>query len=335
MRLAQFELEVPRTLRAACRLLEGDGGDAQIIAGGTDLLTAMKNRLKNPGLLVDLRQIPHLDEILYSPRKGLRLGALVTLRQLAADRQVRGHYPLLAQAAAEVGSVQLQAMGTVGGNLCQDTCCMYFNRSPMLRAPLAPCHKLGGGACHVVSGSKSCWATYRGDLAPALLALGAEVSVASPAGSEMMPLNRLYSGDGRSPQTLQPGQIVAAIAAPPPAPGSGGAYLKLRLRKTIDYPLLGVAATVSLQDGVCQKASLALTAVDKAPVVVREAQSLVGGRVTAEAVELLGQAAYGHAHPVNNASELPPAYRRDMVRVYVRRAMEQALRAAEDSEGSL
>jgi 4-hydroxybenzoyl-CoA reductase subunit beta len=335
VRLAQFELVAPRTMRAACRLLEKQGGAAEIIAGGTDLLVAMKNRLKNPGLLVDLRRIPHLDEILYSPRKGLRIGAMVTLRQLAASALVRALYPILAQAAAEVGSAQLQAMGTVGGNLCQDTCCMYFNRSPMLRAPLAPCHKLGGSVCHVVSGSKSCWATYCGDLAPALLALGAEVSVVSPAGTETMPLGQLFSGEGSRPQTLRPGQVVSGVSLSPLVRNSGGAYLKLRLRKTIDYPLLGVAATIRLQDGVCQQARVALTAVDKGPLLVREAESLVGGSVTGEALQSLAQAAYGHAHPVNNASELPPSYRREMVRVFVRRAMEQALRAADNPGGAM
>ena len=335
MRLAQFELEAPKTLRSACRLLEGQGGAAQIIAGGTDLLTAMKNRLKNPGLLVDLRQIPHLEEIRCSPRQGLRIGAMVTLRRLAADPQVRAKYAVLAQAAAEVGSVQLQAMGTVGGNLCQDTCCMYFNRSPMLRAPLMPCHKVGGNVCHVVSGSMSCWATYCGDLAPALLALGGRLQVASPEGTETIPLADLYSGDGRRPQTLRPGQIVTGIHIPPAGPQAGSAYLKLRLRKTIDYPLLGVAAFIGLRDGVCRQAGLALTAVDKRPVLVMEAERLVGRGFSPEALEGLAQAAYAQAHPVNNASELPPTYRREMVRVYVRRAVEQAWRAAANPEGAL
>lgn len=216
MRLAQFDLVSPGTLRAACHFLEGQGNAAQIIAGGTDLLTAMKNRLKSPRLLVDLRGIPHLDDIHFSPRSGLRVGAMVTLRRLAADPAVKVHYPALAQAASQVGSPQLQAMGTLGGNLCQDTCCLYFNRSPMLRSPLQPCHKLGGSVCHVVSGSKGCWATYCGDLAPALMALRAQVTVAGPEGTSHVPLADLFSGDGRWPHSLRPGQIVAGIAVPPP-----------------------------------------------------------------------------------------------------------------------
>jgi 4-hydroxybenzoyl-CoA reductase subunit beta len=276
VRLARFELETPKTLRAACLLLDGQAGAGQIIAGGTDLLTAMKSRLKTPRLLVDLRELPDLDQIHFSALQGLRVGAMVTLRQLAAHRRVRALYPMLARAAEAVGSTQLQAMGTLGGNLCQDSCCMYFNRSPMLRAGLAPCLKLGGGVCHVVSGSKACWATYRGDLAPALLALGAEVLVANQSGIQKMPLSELYSGEGRRPLALRPGKVLAGIRLAPPAGCSGGAYLKLRLRKAIDYPLLGVAATIQVRDGVCQEARLAMTAVDKRPVLVREAESLVG-----------------------------------------------------------
>ncbi len=335
MRLAEFDLVSPRTLRAACRLLEGQGDAARIIAGGTDLLAAMKNRLKSPRLLVDLRDIPHLDEVHFSPRSGLRVGAMVTLRRLAADLAVKVHYPALAQAASQVGSPQLQAMGTLGGNLCQDTCCLYFNRSPMLRSSLQPCHKIGGGVCHVVSGSKSCWATYCGDLAPALMALRAQVTVAGPEGTRAIPLADLFSGDGRRPHTLQPGQIMTGISVPPPGRRSGSAYLKLRLRQSIDYPLLGVAATISLQDGVCQQAGLALTAVDKGPVLVGAAEQLVGHRLDAEVLESVAKAAFALAHPVNNASELPPSYRREMVPVFVRRAVEQAWQAADNPGGAL
>ncbi len=275
MMLPKFDYAEPKTLRRACHLLEDDAAIA--IAGGTDLLQALKNRLKTPRVLVDLTSIPRLARISYSNKTGLKLGALVTLRELARNTVVAEKYPLLAQAVRQVGSPQLQAMGTVGGNLCQDTMCLFYNRPPMTRQMLAPCYKLGGRVCHAVSGSADCWAVYCGDLAPVLMTLDARVKLVRATGQatgsrgnaqqsrpftafragtssaeselreEIIPVHKLFSGDGLRPNILKSGQILTEILLPPPAPRSGGAYLKLRMRQTIDYPLLGVAVHLSLE----------------------------------------------------------------------------------------
>jgi len=160
---------------STCQLLKEKGDKAQAIAGGTDLMMALKNRLKVPEMLVDLRGLPHLNRISYSDKEGLKVGVLVSLRQLAANSVVKEKYPILSRAALDVGTPQLQAMGTIGGNLCQDNLCLYYNRSPMLRQRLEPCHKLGGNVCHAVRRSKICWATYCGDTAPVLLIYQAKV----------------------------------------------------------------------------------------------------------------------------------------------------------------
>jgi 4-hydroxybenzoyl-CoA reductase subunit beta len=245
MKVPKFEYAQPKSIGECCRVLEEQGVNAQAIAGGTNLMVALKNRLKVPKMLVDLCLIPNLNRIGYSQHDGLSVGALVSLRHVAANAVVREKYPILARAALDVGSAQIQAMGTVGGNLCQDTCCLYYDRPPMWRQGLEPCHKLRGTVCQAVPGSKTCWATYCGDLAPVLLVLGARIKIADPKGEKVIPLSELYSGDGKTPHTLHPGQVVTEVQVPAPPDHSGGAYLKLRVRKTIDYPLLGVAVTVA------------------------------------------------------------------------------------------
>ncbi len=330
MSLPQFEYVEPKSLRHACRVLAEQNGQALAIAGGTDLLQALKNRLKTPRVIVDLKSIPRLNKISFSNKTGLRLGALVTLRELARNALVAEKYPMLAQAAGQIGSPQLRAMGTVGGNLCQDNLCLFYNRPPMTRQMLAPCYKLGGRVCHPVPNSSECWAVYCGDLSPVLMTLGARIVIAKSNGTQTIPLNKLFTRDGLAPNILRPGQIIAEIRLPPPSARSGGAYLKLRVRQTIDYPLLGVAVSLSLEkaNGVCKDARVALTGVDQAPLLIQEAQKLKGKPIGDAEIAELARVARKRARPLSNVSELTPKYRREMVEVYVRRAFQEALEQA-------
>ena len=329
MKLPKFEYVAPRSVQEACQLLERGGGGARAIAGGTELLMALKNRQEAAGMLVDLGGLP-LDRIGYSDEEGLRIGALVSLRHLAAYPPVEAKYPVLAQAARAAGTVQLQAMATLGGNLCQNTCCMYYHRATGARQSLDPCLKLDGDVCHVVAGSAQCWASYAGDLAPALLVLGATLLVAGPHGDKIMPLRDLFSGDGRRPHTLAPGQLVTEIRVPSAAPRSGGAYVKLRQRQALDYPLVGVAAYVAMDAAgtTCRDVALALTGVERTPVVVEEARRLHGEALTDGAIQTLAAAARRRAHAINNVCGIPVRYRRDMVTVYAASALRRARDAA-------
>ena len=333
MALPELEISTPATVADACRYLEA--GAAEAIAGGTDLLPALKGGLKRPDRLVDLSGIAGLDGLDYSPRGGLEIGALVTLRRLAKDAAVKDHYPVLAEAALQVGSVQLQAMATVAGNLCQDTCCMYFDRPEEVRSSLAPCHKIGGSICHVVPSSDECWAPYSGDMAPVLMALGATVTVAGRGGEADRPLADIFTDDGARPLDLQPGQLITKIKCPPPAPHSGAAYLKLRPRATLDYAVVGVAARVTLdpKDMTCADAAIILTGVGSSPRAVAEAMGLGGERLTGEAIERVAKAAMKLSHPVKNVVGTQPGYRRAMVKVQVARALGESLKAAMASGG--
>ncbi len=330
MKIPEFEYSEPKSIKKASQILRERGEKAYAMAGGTDLIPALKKRLKVPEVIVDLTTIPHLDRITYSGTAGLILGALVSLRQLAAHPLVREEYPALAQAAGEVGTAQLQAMGTVGGNLCQNSLCFYYSGSLM-----EACFKRGGEVCHAVPRSKGCWASYCGDLAPALLVLGAKVKIVDLSGEKVIPLRTLYSGDGKKPNKLKPGQILTEIQVPPPAPYSGSAYLKLRMRKAIDYPLLGVATclTMAMEGKVCKEVVLGLTAVERAPLLIVESGKIKGKPLTHDVVEALAQSAYQQAHPLNNLCELTPQYRKEMVKVYVASALPQALQHALERGG--
>jgi len=334
MKLPGFELLEPRTVAEACAVLRERGEKALPLAGGTDLLVALKYRLRTPELLVDLKGVPDLDRMTYSDDGGLRLGPLVTLRRLAESSLIREKYPALAQAADQVGTLQVQNMGTVGGNLCLDTRCVYYNQSPLWREAREPCLKLGGGVCYTVPGSKDCYAVYCGDLAPAFIALGARVRLASPDGEREVPLRELFAGDGRRATVLGAGELLLEVTVPPPAPRQGSAYLKLRRRRAIDFPLLGVAAFLSLDgDGTIQDIRVGLTAVERRPLEI-EGNGLKGRKFSDEALKELLESAYNKAHPMKNLVGLSPHYRKTMVPILLRRALDRAFQTARPEGGT-
>ena len=327
MRTPSFDYERPKTIQAACGLLRDGGSEAHPIAGGTELVLAVRNRQKPARLLVDLGSIGGLNLIRYSPETGLRIGPMATLRHLSEHPDVRQHYPMLVQAATSAGSPQIQAMGTIGGNLCQDTCCQYFNRSAGARRTFEPCHKLGGNVCHVVPGASECWATYAGDLAPALIALGATIRITQPDGERDIPASEFFTGDGARPRDLRHGDVVSSIEVPP-VNGAGQAYVKLRLRGTLDYPIVAVAARVNMEDGNCRSMRVVLTGVDRRPVEVEEAKQVQGTPLSTEVIRDVAKAAHNRAHPMKTVCELPASYRRQMVDVFVESAVSQARDAA-------
>ena len=326
MKLPDFEFASPATVAEACGYLEGGRDETQVIAGGTELLVALKEGQKTPKLVVDLGAIEGLDGMDYAPDSGLEIGALVTLRQLAANPTIREHYPLLAHAALQVGTPQLQNMATVGGNLCQDSCCMYFTRPAEIRLPLPPCHKLGGCVCHVVPTSPKCWAPYSGDMAPALMAIGATVTVADRNGEKTMAVGDIYTEDGARPVVLEAGQLITKIHCPAPKPRSGAVYIKMRLRNILDYAVAGVAASVRLDDAGenCAEAAVVLTGVGSSPMAVPESAELADGALSDAAVDKVAEAATKLSYPVKNVLGADPGYRRAMVKLNVARSLREA-----------
>ncbi len=323
MRLPKFEHLQPESLEEALDLLSEHGEEVKVIAGGTDLLVSMKQRLFTPKYLLNLKGLAELDFI-RDGNEGLRIGALTKLTTIIKSPLVREKFPVLAQAAGYVSAPPLQNMGTLGGNLCLNTRCFFYNQSQFWRQARPPCFKTGGEVCHVVKGGDHCYSVYQGDLAPVLIALEARVKLAKKGGRRVIPLLDLYTGQGEKPIALEAGEILTEVEIPAPAASWGGDYQKLRYRGAMDFPLVGVAAVLSQNEGGCAGAKVVLTAVASAPVVVEEASRLLEGQEPdEEIVARVAEAAYEVARPVANIGSTP-LYRRKMVRVMTKRAITNA-----------
>ncbi|MDP2644667.1 MAG: FAD binding domain-containing protein [Desulfobacterales bacterium] len=324
MTLPKFEYFAPKTLSRAIALQKEDG---KFLAGGTDLLVAMKKKIQRPGRMIDLNGIAALKSVRRAQTNQIRIGALNTLSQLQDNALVRQYFPALSAVIADVGAWQLRNLGTLGGNLCLDTRCYYYNQSVFLKKRFVPCLKAGGDVCHVVKGKDTCYAVYSGDMAATLVSLGAGVKIAGPGYDNEMALAGLFSGSGIKPNILKFNEILTHVTLPIPPAGSGFSYRKLRLRDTIDFPLLGVAVFLRLEpgSGVCRDLRLVLGAIAPAPIVVAEAAEMVRNRkITPALMEEVGQIAREKAHPVANTAATP-RYRRRMVPELVKEAIREAL----------
>jgi len=326
MRLPGFEYFRPASLEEACGLLAEHKGEARILSGGTALLTYLGQRLLTPKYVISLKGISGLNYIDYDEANGLRIGALTSISDIVTSPVIRKRYPLLCQAARGIGVPAIRYMGTVGGNLCLDTRCIYYNQSFFWRQVRSACFKRGGEACHAVKGGDRCHAVYQGDLAPVLLALDARVKLTRAGGERLLPLSELFTGKGEAPLSLEPEEILTEVQVPPLPKGSVGSYQKLRVREAMDFPLAGVAVVLGLDgEKVCHGARVVLGAVAPAPIRVTEVEGILPGReIRAEVIEEVAEAAFRKAHPVNNLS-LEASYRRKMIRTLLKRAIERSL----------
>jgi 4-hydroxybenzoyl-CoA reductase subunit beta len=323
MSLPSFEVARPRTLEAALEALGHYGAEAQIVAGGTDLIPSMKQRLFSPRVLVDLKLLRELDYIRCDAEGNLEIGALTKISVLSEGSAELHPFPVLREAAKTIASPLLRNMGTLGGNLCLDTRCLYYNQSGFWRDSLGGCLKRDGHVCHVAPGGRFCWAVFSGDSAPALMALDATVLLASPRGTREARLESLFVNDGMAHLNKARDEIVVGVRVPRSSTGLHGTYKKLRVRQSIDYPLAGVAAVMRKDaDGICREARVALTAVNPAPRLVKAAETLAGKKYDADLVEHVAREAIRTAKPLRTSASTPE-YRRQMVRVFVARVLRE------------
>ena len=320
IRLPAFTYVSPRTLDQAVRAITDAGPAGMLVAGGTDLYPNMKRRQFEPTTLVGLRAIRELRGVGGSPRDGLRVGACTTLTAVATHPELARAYAGLATAAGLVSSPQLRNMGTLGGNVCVDTRCNYYNQSYEWRKAIGFCMKKDGDICLVAPRSSRCWAVSSSDTAPVLWSLGACVRLAGPSGERTVPIAALYRDDGIEYLAKRADEIVIEIVLPP-ADGWRSAYLKLRRRGAFDFPILGVAAALRLEGDVVREARIVLGAVASVPREAPKAAAvLVGQRLTTETIEAAADAAAGPARPLDN-TDLTHPYRKKVTRVYVARAL--------------
>lgn len=318
MHLDPFELHEPTSVSEALDLAARHAGAFDYLAGGTDLLPNYKMHLNLRPHVIALGRV----EGLATHDLG-RIGAMTRLADLEVDASFGATYPGVAEAVREVATPLVRASGTVGGNLLLETRCFFFNQSEFWRNSLGYCLKADGDRCHVIPQKEKCYATFSGDLAPALMVLGAEIDLAGPDGSRSLPLADLYdpTGDGIKRTRLRPGELLTAVRIPPGARGLRSTYRKLRIRPSFDFPEVGVAAALRFDGPTVTEAHLALGGLETYPRTCdAEAAGLLGAPLTSESARSVGEKVRARVRPVHNTS-LAADYRKKMAGVFVRRAL--------------
>lgn len=327
LRMDPFHVERPSSVEEAVALLARHGDKAKVLAGGTDVVPNMKHGLHEPEVVVSIGRIASLKGIHEAPG-AIEIGALTTLHDVENSSIVQQHAPGLARAAGLVAGPQLRRMGTLGGNLCLDTRCLYYNQTYFWREALGFCLKKDGTVCHVVAGGKKCVAAASNDTATMLLCLDATVTIQSTAGARDVPLADFYVADGVKNTVLAPGELLVKVRIPK-SPTRGGrreGYAKLRHRNSIDFPLLSVGARFDVDvdgaDGVITLARVTVSALGARPN--RLALDAFVGRPLDDAVASeIAALAHAKCTPLTNIAD-DPAWRKDMVPVYVKRAIADA-----------
>jgi 4-hydroxybenzoyl-CoA reductase subunit beta len=318
MSLPSFEVFIPATLAEAISFYSENRDSTKIIAGGTDVVPSLKQRLFEPQYLLDMKGVRELTGIQNTMDGGLRIGALTTITQVATHPVIAQHFPVLQRAAATVAGPGLRNVGTLGGNICLDTRCYWYNQSYFWRQSCGFCIKKDGTMCHVAPGSKKCWAVYSGDTAAALLTLDAKIRLQSAGRDRLMPLSDFFLNDGAIRNRLEPGEILTEILVPPTARGYAGAYEKFRLRGSVDYPLAGIAVAIKKPNGNIEDLRIGLTAVNPLPVLMDTPLQ----RLDSETIEDLQKLAMRTAKPLKTSASTIE-YRRHMVGMMLKRALEK------------
>jgi 4-hydroxybenzoyl-CoA reductase subunit beta len=323
MRLPRFRYVAPRSLAEAAAVLADLGPQAAPIAGGTDLLPNMKRRQQTPATVVGLRGIPELSARSGDPARGVTLGAMTRLSTLERDGILGAAWPSLRRAASLVATPPLRNMGTLGGNLCLDTRCSYYDQTHEWRQSIGFCMKRDGEVCWVAPGSERCWAVSSSDTAPVLCALGAEVTLVSKAGERRIPVAELFADDGIRHLSRRPDEILSAIHLPAAAQGERASYQKLRRRGSFDFPVLGVAAHVRLSAaGAVESARIFVGGTGSRPQEARAASEFLVGRTLADE-DVLREAAglvAKVAKPMQN-TDFILGWRKQVAREYAARAL--------------
>ena len=325
LRLPPFSYHKPSSVAEATGLMDQYAEEAMYVAGGTDLIPNMKHRLFEPTHLIALKSVTELSGI-REENGDLRIGSAETLAEVAGHPEVQKLFPALADAAGHVAGPQLRNAGTIGGNLCLDTRCTYYNQTSFWRGALGYCLKKDGTVCHVTNVGKKCVAAHSADTPPVLMTLGAVVTLAGPDGERRLPIEEFFITDGIYNTRRTPAEIVTEIRIPVGAASRRQAYAKLRQRKSIDFPLLTVAVSADIEgNGTVQSINGVVTALGARPRALSGWDDLaVGGTLDADMIDELAERAHEQCHPLENLI-VDADWRRAMVPVYVRRVLEKLL----------
>jgi 4-hydroxybenzoyl-CoA reductase subunit beta len=320
LRLHSYAYERPKNLELALQSAAQATEGFMFIAGGTDLVPNMKHRLFTPQKLIALKQIPELRGVRVENGE-LVIGAGETLSAVSRNALVRGHAPALARAAGLVAGPQLRNMGTIGGNICLDTRCTYYNQTLFWRGALGYCLKKDGDVCHVTKTGKKCVAAHSADTAPVLMCLNASIDLASPQGVRSVNLNDWFVADGIKNTVRRADEIVTQVRVPLPGKNARSGFAKLRQRASIDFPLLNVAVAAEVQSDVIDSLRIVVSALGARPRAISGLDPIAKGKsLTPEIADAIAQRAYQQCHPLTNII-VDPDWRRAMVPIYVHRAL--------------
>jgi 4-hydroxybenzoyl-CoA reductase subunit beta len=329
LRLPPHRVHRPTSLEEAVGLLGKHGEEARVVAGGTDLIPNMKHGLFEPAHLVAVAGLPELGGVVREGDR-LSLGAGLTLAEVAGSEEVRRVAPSLAEAAGQVAGPQIRNAGTLGGNLCLDTRCTYYNQTRFWRRSLGYCLKKDGDTCHVTRVGRTCVAAHSADTPPVLMTLGARVRLHGPDGPRVVEVADFFRPDGTWNQARDPAEVVTRIEIDLPPPDLRTAYVKLRQRGAVDFPLLGVALAARMDaDARVREIRGVVTGLGARPRTLTGWDDLARGRILDdELVEALARRAHAQCHPLENMIT-DPEWRRAMVPVHVRRGLERLRRGPE------
>ena len=325
MRLPPFQYLAPRTVAEALETMARHKGKVKIVAGGTDVMNRLRQRLLNPDYVMSLKGVAGLSGM--KRNKGeLMIAAGTTLLDIGEAPEIRQFFQAIAESAGLVAAPPIQNVATLGGNLLQDTRCLFYNQSPLVRQAAAPCVKRGGRTCAAVKGGRRCASVYQGDMAPSLIAFDARAVLRRDGGTRTIPVASLFSGIGVRPFTIEVDEILTHIIVPIPKGAYGASYQKLRLRQGLEYPLISSAVFVGLsKKGLIDRARVVVGAAGPAPILAEKAAaSLIGKRPGEAEIEEAADHAQRAARPADNLA-LPGEYRKKMIKVFAKRAIGGAL----------
>jgi len=330
MRLPKFDYRVPREIAEAVKIIAGSGPEGQFVAGGTDLYPNMKRRQQTPRTVISVMRVPELNQITGDGKSGIRIGASVTLTDIVEHPLINRDYPVIAHAARSISTPILRNMGTIGGNLLLDTRCNYYDQNYEWRKGINFCLKKDGDICWVAPGSSKCWAVQSSDLVPVMVAIGAKFRLASTLGERMIDAAGFYNDDGIDYLKKRPDELLVDIHLPP-LNGWRASYQKLRRRGAFDFPVLGVAAWIQVQEtnngsgrvDTIKNARIVLGGIGPSPVEVIEAgEALIGQPLDDDRIQAAAEAAYVKARPLDN-TDFVMNWRKQMTRQYTLRALRE------------
>ncbi len=319
--LPEFTLQRPGSLAEAVGLLAAQPA-ARLIAGGTDLIPNLRRGLERPTVLIDLSGLGGFDLVQEAPDGSILLGAGLTLAAITTHPTIASRLPALAEAARNAAGPGHRTAATLGGNLCQDTRCVFYNQSEWWRASNHYCLKRGGETCHVAPQGERCHAAFSGDLAPVLLALGAHIELHSVRAQRELPLNELYRDDGAAHLSLQPGELLVRVRVPARSSGMVCGYRKARVRGSMDFPLAAVSVALALEQGRIASLAVGLSGTNSHPLLLAGTGDMVGQPVDDALVARIGKLVQKQVSPMRS-TVTPSNYRRQVASVLTQRLLRE------------